>query len=144
MEPKDDINAATESLYCFMREMFVWESKYDALYQRDGGNPHFPDAKREIDEIYDRFLTKRERKLGRQTALHAGFPTEYDPDREKVEQSELVKSGKVLISTIWNHPSSPAAKRSHRYTMLFKEGGWLLDKKERFSKFDDKWASVVL
>jgi NTF2 fold immunity protein len=144
MNTSNAIETAVAVLYEFMREMNIWETKYHALCSQPGGSIHFPQAREDLNVVYLKYLTKRDRKLGRQTALAPGFPPDFDPMRENIEQSEIIENGKAVISTLWNHPTSPAAKRSHRYTMVFKNGSWLLDRKERFSKVDNKWINVVL
>ncbi len=144
MEAADGTGEAIAALYRFMQEMLVWEQKYDALFEPGTTHLHAPKARRELSGIYLKHLTQRERKGGRLRSCHVGWPTEYDPDREKVECAEVLKNGRVLITTWWHHPTSPVAKRNCRYTMVCKGGVWLLDRKEQYRRMDAKWGDIVL
>jgi urease gamma subunit len=144
MENARDIEAATESLYEFMKVMNAWEIKYHDLYKQEGTAKHAEAARAEVNEIYARLLTDRDRKLGQQSAVSAGFPTVFDPSREEVVNAEIVGNGKVLITTRWIHPTVPTMMQDLRYTMILKSGKYLLDKREKYSKLDGKWTGVTL
>jgi NTF2 fold immunity protein len=144
MENSKEIEAAVSSLYAFMKAMNVWELKYHELYKQGGTSKYAAAAREEINEIYALFLTDRDRKLGQQSAVSAGFPPMFDPEREKVLQSEYVGKGKVLVTTQWAHPTVATMIQDRRYTMVFKSGKCLLDKREKYSKLDQKWSTVAL
>ena len=139
---------AVAALYRFMQDMLVWEQKWDAIFKSDGIHASVPKASQELSEIYSRHLTQelmeRDRKDGRLRSCAVGWPAEYSRDRETVERAELPNAGKVLITTLWRHPTSAAAQRNNRYTMVRKDGAWLLGKKERYRKIEGKWAKVTL
>jgi NTF2 fold immunity protein len=144
MENAKDIESATNSLYEFFTAMNAWEVKFDELYAQGGTAKHAEAARAEINEIYARFLTDRDRKLGQQSAVSAGFPTVFDPSREEVANAETVGKGKVLITTRRIRPTVPTMMQDRRYTMVLKSGKYLLDKREKYSTLDAKWTSVTL
>jgi NTF2 fold immunity protein len=144
MENAKDIESATNSLYEFMKVMNAWEIKYHDLYKQGGTAKHAEAARAEINEIYARFLTDRDRKLGQQSAVSVRNPPQFDPKSEPVVSVEDLGKNKILITTRWVHPSIPTMTKDLRYTMVFKLGKYLLDKREKYSTLDAKWTSVTL
>jgi NTF2 fold immunity protein len=144
MENSQEIEIAVSSLYEFMKVMNSWELKYHELYKQGGTAKHATAAREEINEIYARFLTDRDRKLGQQSAVSAGFPPMFDPECEKVLNTENISKNKVLITTQWIHPTVATMVQDRRYTMVFKSEKCFLDKREKYSKLDQKWATVAL
>jgi hypothetical protein len=144
MENPQDIDAAVDALFEFMNSMNAWERKYHELYKLGGTVTYAAAAREDINEIYARFLTDRDRKLGQQTAVSAGFPPMFDPKCEKVLNAENIGKGRILITTQWTHPTVATMIQDRRYTMVFKSGAYLLDKREKYSKFDQKWSVVAL
>jgi NTF2 fold immunity protein len=135
---------AVKALYEFFAVMNAWELKYAELYAHGGTAKHAASARAEINEIYARFLTDRDRKLGLQSAVSVGNPPQFDPKAESVVSVEDLTKNKILITTRWVHPSIPAMTKDLRYTIVFKLGKYLLDKREKYSKLDAKWTGVTL
>ncbi|WP_350312570.1 RhsIA family immunity protein [Dickeya fangzhongdai] len=133
-----ELSKAEKVLKEFIIQMNQWELKYYPLFRNEGMTAYKDAAKKELDDIYDLFCTKKERKQGRQISLSCGEPPEYSPD-EEVLSSELNKNKCVFITQQYTE-----AKNKFRYTLQFKEDEWLIDKKERFSFYDDKWIKYNL
>ena len=129
-----------------MSAMKDWENKFAALYTRENGGPeaHAAQAKVELQPIYQKYVTQRDRKLGRMASPSAGYPPEFDPDAEKIVACESLKRNKVVIETLWTHPKVPTSTRKHRYTMLCRSREWRLDRKETYSSSEGKWIKRVL
>ncbi len=127
----------------FMQEMHDWEIKTYEMYRPESGGPEKNSvvAKVMLKEIYDKYLTDRERKTGRLVGPSAEIPPEYDPSTEEVLSSESPSEGKVVISTRWTHPEISDFSEDRRYTLLRKAGEWRLDKKEIFSVHKGKWIN---
>lgn len=132
------LSKAEKVLKKFIIQMNQWELKYYELFRNEGISVHEDAAKKELDDIYDLFCTRKERKQGRQVSLSCGEPPEYSPD-EKVLSSELNKNKCVFITQQYTE-----AKDKFRYTLQFKEDEWRIDKKERFSFYEDKWIKYNL
>lgn len=141
---KPNIEAAILHLKEFWEHMHAWERKFHALYKQEGTESHAPIARLALDEIYARFLTVRDRKLGRRASAHAGFPTTFDVACEQVLSVDASGNNKALINTLWTHPTVPTMTDKRRYTLVFKSNQWRLDRKERFSSLAQKWVKVVL
>jgi hypothetical protein len=141
-----DTEKASAVLLEFMSVMKEWENKFATLYKRENGGPeaHASQATIELEPIYQKYVTKRDRKFGLSASPSAGYPPQFDPDTEKVVSAEAVNERKVVIETLWTHPKVPASTRKHRHTMIYKDGEWRLDKKEEYSISEGKWRKRVL
>ena len=142
------MSAETEAsavLLEFMSAMKEWENKFAPLYKRDGAHIHADQAKIELQAIYEKYLTKRERKYGRMAGPSVGWPPEFDPDAEKIVATRSADGRKVIFETVWTHPTAvPTYTTQHRFTMVCKHGAWRLDRKEQFSSHKGKWTGRVL
>ncbi|TCV77525.1 MULTISPECIES: NTF2 fold immunity protein [Methylomonas] len=131
----DRCDHAIKVLQAFMREMYRWDVKYYELlvnaHEANKGT-----AKQEISEIYNSYLTKKDRKLGREVALNASSPPEYDPDTEIIEKCEDVDEKKLLIYT----KQTTGFKFECRYTLKNIQDTWRIDKRERYSVGKNKWV----
>ncbi|AFI88288.1 hypothetical protein EXT68_22615 [Pectobacterium parmentieri] len=134
----DELSKAEAVLKEFIIQMNRWELKYYPLFRNEGMTVHKDTAKKYLDDIYDLFCTKKERKQGRQVSLSCGEPPEYSPD-EEILSSELNKNKAIFVTQQYTE-----AKNKFRYTINIKEGEWRIDKKERFSSFEDKWIKYNL
>ena len=141
-----DVAAARAALFEFMARMKTWEETYHRLYKRENGGPeqHADSARIELLQIYGEFLTQKERKTGRLAGPNAGYPPEFDPNCEKFVSADLLGPGKLVIETLWTHPAISDFSEKHRFTMIRKSGAWLLDKKESYSAYKEKWENRVL
>ncbi|RAT17371.1 hypothetical protein AU488_17625, partial [Lonsdalea populi] len=81
----------------FFAAMNQWE-KNNLIPMREGGIEEQKKAQEEIDAIFLKFCTIRDRKIGRQASLHCGEPPEYDADNQPIGNVET-KGKKVVIYT---------------------------------------------
>lgn len=135
---------AESRLLAFMAEMHQWETSLIEA-QKSSGGTYFEankDALRaSLQGIYQTHLTPKERKNGRVAALNFGTPLEYNPSVERIAASEvLTPNKKIVIETVY--PTYMEFRR--RYTLVFSNDTWLLDKREDFSPVKGKWTSVTL
>lgn len=139
----DELAGAIVHLQAFMAEMNAWETKYVELVRRDGIETIVEPARAELAAIYGTFLTERERKTGRLASVDVGYPAAFDPQRERVEASELLANGKAVIVTNVAHPNLAISyQEKRRYTLVPKGEAWLLDKQEH-ERSNGKWVNVV-
>ncbi|WP_410448140.1 RhsIA family immunity protein [Lonsdalea quercina] len=122
----------------FFAAMNQWE-KNNLIPMREGGIEEQKKAQEEIDAIFLKFCTIRDRKIGRQASLHCGEPPEYDADNQPIGKVET-KGKKVVIYT----DQLNRLKNKYRYTLHYKNDEWRVDKKERFSPVEDKWIKDSL
>jgi len=141
-----DISKAKDSLLKFMGDMKKWEEHYFQLFKFENGGPE-KNGKSALDDlvqIYDKYLTKKDRKTGRMAGPHAGYPAEYDPNQEVIELEEVVNKNKIVFVATWTHPALLDCTEKRRYTMVRVREEWLLDKRESFSRYRKKWVNSVL
>ena len=144
MEP--NIQEAVEVLKKFIIAMNKWEVYYCTLsmdYVDKGEyeklNSLRPKKREELNAIYNTYLTLRERKYGRQSALNVGYPPEYSPD-EEILATEVLKKNKITIET----QEHSILEYRYRYTLHYKNKEWRIDKKEVYRDEDDKWEILPL
>ncbi|NIF22087.1 RhsIA family immunity protein [Candidatus Pantoea multigeneris] len=125
-------------LLSFFAAMNKWEND-NYIPMREGGIEEQNKAQNEIDAIFLKFCTIRDRKIGRQASLHCGEPPEYDVDNQLIEKIE--SNGKKVI--IYTNQLN-RLKNKYRYTLHYKNNEWRIDKKERFSVVEDKWIKDSL
>lgn len=128
----------TGVLLSFFSAMNKWE-KDNYMPMREGGIEEQSKAQDEIDTIFLKFCTIRDRKIGRQASLQCGEPPEYSIDTQPIVHVET-KGKKVVVYT----EQLNRLKNKYRYTLHFKNDEWRIDKKERFSPVEDKWIKDSL
>lgn len=140
----ENINKEIENLiYSFFTEMNKWE-KY--CYEVDNNTElSFEDKrlkqKEEVKIIVDKFLTKKERKMGLPDNIsygHEGSYT-YNPDEEKIVDIE-VDNKKAIITTQREKPLN----EQNQYILKNTKNGWRIDYKKRFSSWKKKWENAIL
>jgi hypothetical protein len=69
-----DTEKASAILSEFMSVMKDWENKFATLYKWENGGPeaHSSQAKNELQPIYEKYLTQKERRFGRMASASAG------------------------------------------------------------------------
>lgn len=133
-----ELSEAERVLEEFITGMNKWELKYYSLFKIDGIFAHKDVAKKELDDIFNSFCTEKERKQGRQVSLSCGEPPEYSPDEEVLDK-EISKGRAIFVTQQFTE-----AKSKFRYTLKSKEDNWYIDKKERFSSYENKWVKYNL
>ncbi|OCG00762.1 NTF2 fold immunity protein [Gilliamella sp. wkB112] len=134
--------AIKEKFYSFSKEMNEWEVETKKKYDEIGMTNYAQVAGENLKVIYKKYLTNKDRKLGRQSVPNAGFPPEYDPQQETI-QNISIDGNKAIIETKWVHPANQNFAVIYRYTMKLQNGEWLLDTKKKYSKGADKWSNIV-
>lgn len=136
--------SAERRLRAFMEDMHRWETALIEAQKASSGT--YFDANKEalrasLREIYRHHLTAKERMTGRVAALNFGTPLEYDPSVETITATEVQTPGKkVVFETVY--PTYMVFRR--RYTLVVRDGVWLLDKREDCSPLKGTWKSVTL
>lgn len=139
-----DFNDAQSTLLDFFRKMNTWEKDAFFLYKQENGGIDKNSEKTlsGLVNLYNEFLTKRDRKTGRIASLHASEYPEYDVDLEQVIGYEFGR-GKIIINTEKTDANIKDYKTSYRYALVKEGDRYLIDKKEKFSSYNEKWVNVV-
>jgi hypothetical protein len=134
-----DIEIAKNILKEFIIAMNHWEVHYYPLVKNDSSNGIRLKMMNDLNFIFNKFCTKKERKYGRQISLGCGNPPEYSPD-EKILKIEELKGNKAAIYTQEQH----GVEDQFRYTLHYTNHKWRIDKKEVYDDSDKKWKKYVL
>lgn len=139
-----------EAFNTFSLDMNAWEM---AAFEKNdpGDNDYRFKIAIELKKIYDRFLTSKRRLQGKLSEKHGQHvctnlknPPTYDPNLETVKRVELLNIKTVLITTESIDPFDSEIKTDKRYTFKFVNEKPLLDKKQVYSSFKEKWINEVL
>lgn len=134
------MTAAEEILLRFMHEMKFWEDKFWVLYQEpDGAMNHIDEARANLRITYEKYLTKKDTKRGKLAAPSVGYPTEFDPDAEKIMSVDIRKPKKIIVETLWTHPQSNDSTQKRRYILVQDKRGILIDNKEVYRSYSQQW-----
>lgn len=138
-----EMENAKSVLVEFANRMNAWEvESYELVRSENCGlEKNLETIKSGLIAIYDQFLTKRERKTGRLAGPDVGYPPEYDMASEEIVASESLGAGKAVIETLWTHPVMKDYSVKKRYTLVFKNKEWRVDRKEAFSSVKGKWVN---
>lgn len=142
------LDSAKNVLIAFMDEMNSWEkgaypNYTKAIASGQGWDDAVASAREGLVIIYEKFLTKKERKTGRLAGPHVSQFPEYDSKLEIIESIECTGKGKFLITTKKQYPNMPNYCTTHRYKILEKGDQYLIDVKEDFSNYKEKWENKV-
>lgn len=136
-----ELENARSVLVEFAQRMNAWEVESHELVESGGLEKHLETIKSGLIAIYDRYVTKRERKTGRLAGMNVGYPPEYDMAQETFVGEESPGKGKAVFETLWTHPVMRDYTEKRKYTLVFKNGEWQVDKKEAFSTVKGKWVN---
>jgi len=131
-------NKIINVLSSFMKDMNKWENSYRDAFMKDY-NVEKESYLNELNSIFSKWCTIKERKQGRQVAMQVSFPPDYDPDNDEIITIENTKNKAFII--VQKHTGF---KNKYRYTLHFKNDEWRIDKKERFSIDEEKWVKDIL
>lgn len=131
---------AEKTLKEFILAMSNWELHYYPEVREKGLTALKEKMKQELDEIFESFCTKKERKQGRQISLLCSDPPEYSPSEEFL--NSILSGRKLLIST----QQTVGFKNRYRYTLILKDNQWFIDKKEWLDDDNgiERWRQAYL
>lgn len=135
--------SAKSILIDFFDEMFDWEKEAYGLL-----DPTRPDSVNYSAEklrlIYEKYLTKKERKTGEVAGPSVGAEPRFDKRHESIVSVQVDREKqKVIINTERSFENTPDFKEENRYTVLIKGNKPRIDKMETYSPFKARWVNVV-
>lgn len=136
----ETVEMARNVLINFIIKMNEWEMRCYPLLSEDDSEKAKVVLKDELDEIFNKFCTVKERKQGRQKSLSCSEPPEYSPS-EEVLSSEINKNKAVFVTQ-----QHTGFKNKYRYTLNLKNDEWRIDKKEWLDDDNgiEKWKQCYL
>ena len=133
---------ALKVLKLFLTEMKTWEDYWCELQMENLGVDYRKEQKQELDAIYEKYVTVRERKWGLQVALSTQFPSTFTPDGEIISCELSANNKKILIEVYKKFDTG--VRYQYRYTLIFKYKKWLVDRREIFLFSENKWIKDSL
>ena len=133
---------ALKVLKLFLTEMKTWEDYWRDLQLENLEIDYSKELKKEIDAIYEKYVTVRERKLGKQVALSTQFPSTFTPDGEIISCELSANNKKIAIEVYQKFDTG--VRYQYRYTLIFKNNEWRVDRREMFLFSENKWIKDTL
>jgi len=132
---------ALKVLKLFLTEMNKWESYWYQVQYENLEVDYTEELKKEIDAIYEKYVTVRERKLGKQVALSTQYPSTFTPDGEIISCELSANNKKIVIEV--HKKFDTGVVYEYRYTLIFKNKEWRVDKREVL-EYDGRWCKSSL
>ena len=132
---------ALKVLKLFLTEMNKWESYWYQVQYENLEVDYTEELKKEIDAIYEKYVTVRERKLGKQVALSTRFPSTFTPDGEIISCELSANNKKIVIEV--HKKFDTGVEYEYRYTLIFKNKEWRVDRREMLD-YDGRWSKDTL
>ena len=132
---------ALKVLKLFLTEMNKWESYWYEVQYENPEVDYTEELKKEIDAIYEKYVTVRERKLGKQVALSTRYPSTFTPDGEIISCELSANNKKIVIEV--HKKFDTGVVYEYRYTLIFKNKEWRVDKREVL-EYDGRWCKSSL
>ena len=133
---------ALKVLKLFLTEMNKWESYWYHVQYENLEVDYTEELKKEIDAIYGKYVTVRERKRGLQVALSTQFPSTFTPDGEIISCELSANNKKIAIEVYQKFDTG--VRYQYRYTLIFKNNEWRVDRREMFLFSENKWIKDTL
>lgn len=126
------------TLQDFFSEMKKWnDAMYSQFIEGTLNTEKEENGKQELISLISKFCTERNLKT---VSLHYTDPSEYDVNTQIIESYEILTKNRVVIYV----QQLNRFENKYKYTLLFKNGNWLIDKKEWLMKSKNKWAKCDL
>ena len=132
---------ALKVLKLFLTEMKTWEDYWRDLQLENLEIDYSKEQKQEIDAIYEKYVTVRERKLGKQVALSTQYPSTFTPDGEIISCELSANNKKIVIEV--HKKFDTGVVYEYRYTLIFKNKEWRVDRREMLD-YDGRWIKDTL
>ena len=132
---------ALKVLKLFLTEMNKWESYWYEVQYENPEVDYTEELKKEIDAIYEKYVTVRERKLGKQVALSTRYPSTFTPDGEIISCELSANNKKIVIEV--HKKFDIGVVYEYRYTLIFKNKEWRVDRREMLD-YDGRWIKDTL
>ncbi len=133
---------ALKVLKLFLTEMKTWEDYWRDLQLENLEIDYSKEQKQEIDAIYEKYVTVRERKRGLQVALSTQYPSTFTPDGEIISCELSANNKKIAIEVYQKFDTG--VRYQYRYTLIFKNNEWRVDRREMFLFSENKWIKDTL
>lgn len=124
---------AKEILFKFFDEMYLWNKDAYQYIQENGFSIETQKILlSQLEPIVKKFCTK---KIIERISVKCSEIPKYDKNNLILEKFEKINKNKIEFYIRELNRS----KSLYKYTLIHKDGVWLIDKKDWFVEFDNKW-----
>ena len=122
-----------------LRSFFTEEMEWERLCDKELLSEQ--ERNQIISNIFDKYITLKERKYGDPAIRSYGNDGiyNYDPEKEIIESIEI-RGSKAIVNAIREEPF----RETFQYTLRKTDKGWLIDSKKIYSTWEKKWKRGVI
>jgi len=123
----------------FFAAMHEWDNKTRTALANNNNALARKQALDALDSIFKQYCTHQESKLNRQLALNLEEPPEYGKANQSISQMEIAENkAQVYVQQL------DGFENDYRYTLLYQNEQWRIDKKECWNKTAKQWEEYYL
>lgn len=122
-----------------LRSFFTEEMEWERLCDKELLSEQ--ERNQIISNIFDKYITLKERKYGDPAIRSYGNDGiyNYDPEKEIIESIEI-RGSKAIVTTKREEPF----RETFQYALRKTDKGWLIDSKKIYSTWEKKWKRGVI
>ena len=122
-----------------LRSFFTEEMEWERLSDKELLSEQ--ERNKIIANIFDKYITPKERKYGDPAIRSYGNDGiyNYDPEKEIIEAIEI-RGSKAVVTAIREEPF----RETLQYALRKTDKGWLIDSKKIYSTWEKKWKRGVI
>lgn len=133
MENLEKIEKAQQILLEFFEKINDWNIRSSQYIKSNGFNAQVKkDIIDPLKNILGKYCTE---KLSKDVSASCSEISGYDISFLSIDKYEIITKNKICFFITETNRS----QSTYKYTMVYKNGKWLLDKKDWFVEFDKKW-----
>ena len=132
---EEDKHKIEQVLRSFFTEEMEWERLCDKELLSE------QERNQIISNIFDKYITLKERKYGDPAIRSYGNDGiyNYDPEKEIIESIEI-RGSKAIVTTT----REETFRETFQYALRKTDKGWLIDSKKIYSTWEKKWKRGVI
>lgn len=122
-----------------LRSFFTEEMEWERLCDKELLSEQ--ERNQIISNIFDKYITLKERKYGDPAIRSYGNDGiyNYDPEKEIIESIEI-RGSKAIVTTT----REETFRETFQYALRKTDKGWLIDSKKIYSTWEKKWKRGVI
>ncbi|WP_424411471.1 NTF2 fold immunity protein [Pasteurella sp. PK-2025] len=129
----ENLNLAEKTLLDFFKVINAWNINSYNLIQKEGFDEKVnAEITSSLTPIINQYCTP---KLSESIAGHCSDIPGYDINFLSIDKYEIVTKNKICFFIT----ETNRTETTYRYTMVYKDEKWLIDRKDWFDSFDNKW-----
>lgn len=132
IEP-EKLNLAKETLLAFFEKINAWNiASYEYIQKEGFSLKADEEIIASLSPIIEKYCTPT---LAKSVSGNCSDIPSYDINFLTFDKVEIITKNKICFFIT----ETNRVQATYRYTMVYKNGVWLIDRKDWFVKFDNKW-----